>query len=167
MTGEMSRDEVTEENFPIHFAIANALGGTVHPFDQYQGPYISDLPNGGKLWLIDNGFGPGLRIWNERNDRTSGVFYFSETALQIEYARGVLEDKQKTTEELDSEAALEFCRIRNIKITERSDENWVLLDMEHTPFWWATFTCETDAAKAYRQYRSDLDDARAEGEQQA
>ena len=40
MTGEMHRSEVTPEAYPTHFAIARALGGTVEPFDQYQGPYV-------------------------------------------------------------------------------------------------------------------------------
>lgn len=53
MTGEMSRDDVTRDAFPLHFAIADALGGTVHPFDVYQGPYV--LAQGHRLWLIGNG----------------------------------------------------------------------------------------------------------------
>jgi len=46
MTGEMGRiDPITGEEpdgtvWPIHAAIAKALGGEVMPFDQYQGPYI-------------------------------------------------------------------------------------------------------------------------------
>ncbi len=40
MTGEMHKSEVTREAYPLHFACADAVGGTVEPFDQYQGPYI-------------------------------------------------------------------------------------------------------------------------------
>lgn len=91
MTGEMSRDEVTEENFPIHFAIAKALGGTVHPFDQYQGPYISNFPDvGAKLWLQVHGEGPGFQIYNSINEKLSPITYDSEKLLQIEYAKRVM-----------------------------------------------------------------------------
>lgn len=46
MTGEMhaiSQDGIDSngEEWPIHAAIAKAVGGTLQPFDQYQGPYIS------------------------------------------------------------------------------------------------------------------------------
>ncbi len=41
MTGEMSKSEVTEETWPIHFYVARHLRGTVEPFDQYQGPCVS------------------------------------------------------------------------------------------------------------------------------
>ena len=50
MAGEMTKDEVTEENYPDHFRIAKFLGGSVEPFDQYQGPYIQS-PKLGRLWL--------------------------------------------------------------------------------------------------------------------
>lgn len=40
MTGEMYKSDVTEEEYPLHFAIAKALHGTVEPFDVYQGPYV-------------------------------------------------------------------------------------------------------------------------------
>lgn len=52
MTGEMSKADVTREAFPVHFAIADELGGSVHPFDVYQGPYIR--ARGHKLWLMDD-----------------------------------------------------------------------------------------------------------------
>ncbi|KKK59701.1 hypothetical protein LCGC14_3031750, partial [marine sediment metagenome] len=69
MTGEMLKEEVTRDNYPLYFKIADALGGTVEPFDQYQGPYIlvgqdviaSDAPYAlaprglgvVRLWIID------------------------------------------------------------------------------------------------------------------
>ena len=37
MTGEMHKSEVTKEAFPLHFKLAKKYGGTVRPFDQYQG----------------------------------------------------------------------------------------------------------------------------------
>src|SRR5208337_3441999 len=40
-TGEMSQSEADDaEAWPMHHAIAKALGGTVKAFDQYQGPYV-------------------------------------------------------------------------------------------------------------------------------
>jgi hypothetical protein len=94
----MSKSEVTAEAFPIHFAIANALGGTVYPFDQYQGPYISNFPNvSAKLWLIVEGDGPGFRVYNSVNDRKTGVLYQSETLLILDYASTILTgEKEKT-----------------------------------------------------------------------
>lgn len=49
MTGEMSQSEVTREAYPLHFAIADRLGGEVRAFDQYQGPYVRTKR--GKFWL--------------------------------------------------------------------------------------------------------------------
>ena len=69
MTGEMTT--VDREEWPTHFAIAEAVGGTVQPFDVYQGPYIvvgADMRVGTppyqlavqhmgviRLWLTDEG----------------------------------------------------------------------------------------------------------------
>ena len=71
MTGEMSYDDLTPEEFPLHFAIAEALGGTVRPFDKYQGPYVT-VPNG-NLWLIEDGDG-FCSVYNERNENQSAMF---------------------------------------------------------------------------------------------
>lgn len=38
-TGEMS--DVDPDEWPIHKKVADALGGELRPFDQYQGPYIA------------------------------------------------------------------------------------------------------------------------------
>jgi hypothetical protein len=38
MAGEMTT--VEREEWPLHFAVAEAVGGSVKPFDQYQGPYV-------------------------------------------------------------------------------------------------------------------------------
>lgn len=71
MTGEMSRSEVTPEAYPVHFAIANALGGTVHPFDQYQGPFVSAA--GHRLWLTGEGDG-FVAVYSETAHRQSQWF---------------------------------------------------------------------------------------------
>ena len=39
MAGEMTHLDPAE--WPIHKAVADALGGRLRPFDQYQGPYIA------------------------------------------------------------------------------------------------------------------------------
>lgn len=68
MTGEMSKDDVTRDEFPLHFAIADALGGTVEPFDVYQGPYIKLID--ARLFIgSDDGF--VAYVWNEATGEQS------------------------------------------------------------------------------------------------
>jgi hypothetical protein len=88
MTGEMSKADVTEEAYPLHFAIAKALGGEVKPFDMYQGPYVvigGDFRGEGvyapliqhlgivRLWIGEDGDGDGY-VFNEANDKQSQPF---------------------------------------------------------------------------------------------
>jgi hypothetical protein len=108
MTGEMYRSDLTEETYPLHFAIAKEFGGTVQPFDVYQGPYVvigDDVRSGSepyaiavqhlgvvRLWIICDGDG-GCQVYNEANDRCSE--YFPEDSavsplFAIEAAREVL-----------------------------------------------------------------------------
>ena len=47
MAGEMTHLDPAE--WPIHKAVADALGGRLRPFDQYQGPYIET--QGRRLFL--------------------------------------------------------------------------------------------------------------------
>jgi hypothetical protein len=83
MAGEMwSIDPVTGvepdgTEWPVHAAIAKAVGGTVQPFDQYQGPYVL-VGDEGRVgsrpyqWLV-----PGaIRLW---------VGYDSEVGLDCVY----------------------------------------------------------------------------------
>ena len=69
MAGEMY--EARRDEWPTHFAVAEAVGGEVRPFDYYQGPYIvvgQDIRIGSapyeycpphmgvvRLWLTDDG----------------------------------------------------------------------------------------------------------------
>lgn len=94
MTGEMFKDEVTQESYPVHFAVADSLGGTVEPFDQYQGPYVlvgSDVRAGRepyqtaprglgviRLWIVmgDDGL---VHVYNEANDRESEPFPWGDS----------------------------------------------------------------------------------------
>lgn len=92
MAGEMHISEVTKENFPLHFAIAEAFGGTVHPFDQYQGPYImigakditagsapyamplpTRITGGHRLWITSDD-GEVVQVYNESNEKVSDGF---------------------------------------------------------------------------------------------
>lgn len=94
MTGEMSQSEVTREAWPIHFAIADSLGGEVRAFDQYQGPYVRASRQGNrrprKLWLsyVADGF---ARLYDEVSDRQSRVFPYCES-WAAEYAVGLVAD---------------------------------------------------------------------------
>jgi hypothetical protein len=75
MTGEMSRSDVTPEEYPHYFAIAKAFGGTVEPFDVYQGPYILIAkPKLAKLWLIADEQGGGATIYDSKSERQSDWF---------------------------------------------------------------------------------------------
>ena len=90
MTGEMHESEVTRENFPLHFAIADALGGEVKPFDQYQGPYI--LTKRGCLWLSTDD-GAMATLFNEASGQSSAEFPLwgpDEVALAVGAARSVI-----------------------------------------------------------------------------
>lgn len=71
MTGEQSKSEVTREAFPLHFAIADAIGGEVRPFDKYQGPYIAT--KAARLWLV-SADGYRASVYNETADKESNDF---------------------------------------------------------------------------------------------
>ncbi len=105
MTGEMYQSDVTREAYPLHFAVADALGGVVNPFDQYQGPYVCigpDLcigqppyaiaPKGLgiiRLWFqFDSG---GVTVYNEANGRTSEPFPWDNASAAVDAARSVLD----------------------------------------------------------------------------
>lgn len=88
MTGEMSREDVTPEEFPLHFAIAKAMRGKVHPFDVYQGPYVAARK--GKFWIsahlesCDHGHehDTGLvEVFNEATNKTAVSFPEPESVV--------------------------------------------------------------------------------------
>lgn len=80
MTGEMNKADVTREDYPLHFAIADALGGTVEPFDVYQGPYVSTTANGW-AWpvrlFIGSDDGATAYVWNETARKQSKPFLYN------------------------------------------------------------------------------------------
>ena len=53
-TGEMT--EVVPEEWPVHKEVADALGGELRPFDQYQGPFIAW--EGKRIFI-----GPPMNMW--------------------------------------------------------------------------------------------------------
>lgn len=108
MIGEMCQIDpvtATEPNgteWPIHAAIAKAVGGTVRPFDQYQGPYIvigSDVRIGTRPYqLAPLGLGI-VRLWvNEdtvyREDTDTGEPYW-DTASAISAALSLLAETKE------------------------------------------------------------------------
>src|SRR5271157_830423 len=62
-TGEQSSDDVTRKEYPLWYLIADALGGTVEPFDVYQGPYITVPGNEGRLFIVTED-GLTAQVWN-------------------------------------------------------------------------------------------------------
>ena len=98
MTGEMSREDVTREAYPLHFAIADAFKGRVRPFDQYQGPFV-DAGTAGKFWiqsyLMPCNYGhehdTGLvQVYNARTDKLSDPFSPAALKMAIQAAEETL-----------------------------------------------------------------------------
>ena len=86
MTGEMSQADVTEEDWPLHFAIAREFGGTVQPFDKYQGPYIY-IPGKGRVWVCSED-GEFATVYREATKTESEFFpyYPDDTEMEVELA---------------------------------------------------------------------------------
>ena len=82
-TGEMSREDVTRETYPAHFAIADALEGTVEPFDVYQGPYIDTKY--GRLFIATEEGGLAT-VWNEANTNESNAFFYDNENEAVDAA---------------------------------------------------------------------------------
>jgi hypothetical protein len=85
MTGEMHQSEVTAENFPLHFAAAKEFNGEVHPFDQYQGPYITiaDRFGGGpeRRFFLSTDDGVFCCWWDESTGEFSPGFVVSDEII--------------------------------------------------------------------------------------
>jgi len=119
MTGEMSKADVTREAYPVQFAIADAMGATVHPFDQYQGPYLRF--EGRRYWLLtdDETCAPWEgRIYAETADELSEPFNLDNldaatTAMRdlvthggeaVEHARAVAQTERRQAKALHDAA---------------------------------------------------------------
>jgi hypothetical protein len=98
-TGEMTQDEADNpQEWPLHHAIAEALGGTVRAFDQYQGPYVllgaeirgegvyapaTPMPGVTRLW-INTEDGIEGTVYNEENERSSTPFLLNAPGAEQE-----------------------------------------------------------------------------------
>jgi hypothetical protein len=110
MTGEMAwinqdGEDSSGEVWGIHAAVAKAVGGTLKPFDQYQGPYIvvgDDVTVGEppyalavqhlgvtRLWLCSDDGWLGY-VYREDTETQSMRFAMSDESAAIEAARQVL-----------------------------------------------------------------------------
>jgi hypothetical protein len=101
------------DTWSVHAAIARAVGGTLEPFDVYQGPYVLvgddrlcgqspyrvTLPGPCRLWLDANASGMGTVY---REDTGTAALYWpesSETAA-VEAARSLLAESWLPAESL-------------------------------------------------------------------
>ena len=89
-TGEMSPEDVTREAYPAHFAIADALGGEVVPFDVYQGPVINTQY--GRLYVNMEPEGGLATVWNEDNTNESNVFSLDDENGAVDAALSTIPD---------------------------------------------------------------------------
>jgi hypothetical protein len=88
-TGEMTQAELDvhgREEWPLHYAIADALHGIVKAFDQYQGPYVTfegkDLRSGQEPYQVAPRMPGIVRLWISSEDGIEGVVYNEETDKQ-------------------------------------------------------------------------------------
>jgi hypothetical protein len=86
-TGEMSQEELDangRQEWPLHYAIAEAFGGTVKPFDQYQGPYvlIGSEARGSGVYAPATPMAGTVRLWLSSDDGMMGIVYNEENEKQ-------------------------------------------------------------------------------------
>lgn len=117
MAGEMyaiTQDGVSSdgERWPLHAAIARAVGGVLKPFDRYQGPYIvvgRDVVVGHvpyripvmhagvkRLWIYSDRMGMA-RIYREDTDTTSEPFEWDDEETAVSFAKKILEEKNENS----------------------------------------------------------------------
>ncbi len=94
-TGEQSEGDITREEYPLWFLIADALGGEVEPFDVYQGPYIQ-VPGEGRLFIISPD-GYVAQVWNEKLNEISAEFTADSENEAVDAALSVLENPPANT----------------------------------------------------------------------
>ena len=109
MTGEMwtiTQDGVDQdgETWDIHAAVARSVGGTLQPFDVYQGPYILvgkdrrvgerpyrvTLPGPCRLWITADENDTGT-VYREDTGASACWWPYSSESRAIEAARSLLE----------------------------------------------------------------------------
>lgn len=99
MTGEVawinkSGEDSNGEVWATHAAVAHAVGGTLEPFDKYQGPYIASPV--GALWLCivdDDAYPTGAigYVFCARYEACSLLFLAWDDAAAGEAARGLVD----------------------------------------------------------------------------
>lgn len=115
MTGEMAwiRPDGTDANGEVwetHAAVSQAIGGELHPFDVYQGPYIvigEDISVGEvpyriplrglgviRLWLTSSD-GVHGRVYREDTEEESEVFWCMDTEGAVRAAQELLQRKER------------------------------------------------------------------------
>ncbi len=109
MTGEMYRmysiDPITGEEpdgmvWPLHAAIAKAVGGVIKPSDQHQGPYV--LVGEGtrpmcRLWIFFGDYpdAGAARVYREDTGEESDFFYAENVEAAVDAALALMEPKQR------------------------------------------------------------------------
>ena len=92
MTGEMpyinpeTGEDSNGEFWPMQLAVAKAIGGTLKPFDVYQGPYIvvgGDLTVGNSPYAIPVQNLSIIRLWIGDDDK--GTFVYREDIDHAKY----------------------------------------------------------------------------------
>jgi len=87
-TGEMTQGELDatgRDEWPLHYAIADALKGEVKPFDQYQGPYVAiggDFRVGNEPYAMAPRMPGVVRLWISSDDGMSGIVYNEDNERQ-------------------------------------------------------------------------------------
>lgn len=94
-TGEQSESDITRDEYPLWFVIADALGGEVEPFDVYQGPYVQ-VPGEGRLFVITPD-GLSAQVWNEKTNEISDEFLAESENEAVDAAISVLENPPANT----------------------------------------------------------------------
>jgi hypothetical protein len=95
-TGEQSAEDLTREEWPMWYAIADALGGTVEPFDVYQGPYISVPGENGRLFIVTED-GVWGQVWNEATQQSSSQFDMENENEAVDAALEIVEHPPTNT----------------------------------------------------------------------
>jgi hypothetical protein len=145
MAGEMSKDDLNKEEYPLHFAVAEKLGGTVEPFDVYQGPYVS-LP-GRRLFLMPDPEDESFGLWYDtvRHEMTDSfrLYHadspaFAEQAADsmVNFGGGIDAEEWQTNRTLDKERE----RKANQQVWLLAQELWA--DDHKSPSIWKDYIKE-------------------------
>jgi hypothetical protein len=95
-TGGQSHEDVTRAEYPLWYIIADALGGTVEPFDVYQGPYITVPGNEGRLFIVTED-GVTAQVWNEHTNEISDEFWVEDENTAVDAAISILPNPPSNT----------------------------------------------------------------------